>query len=185
MTTTTRPEDALILELLAQAPDGDRIEFGVLHGNTLKLLTTFVSRLVPRPPPWRTIGVDSFEGMGEPSVYDINEKGIHEYPKGRLAAPIEEVAANAPGAELIKGFVPDILPQVPTGPYAFAYVDMDHYWPTRRALDWLWPRMITGGIVVADDHFRGRTCLAARAINERWMLYPFAGERDNRAWWVR
>jgi len=81
--------------------------------------------------------------------------------------------------------VPDVLVKCPDGPFAFADVDMDHYVPTLAALNWLWDRMVPGGIIHADDHFPDRDWLASRAINEFTRLHPLSGEFERRAWWVR
>ena len=94
-------------------------------------------------------------------------------------------ASIAPKAVLIKGFVPDVLALCPVGPFAFADVDMDHYAPTLAALEWLWDKMVPGGIIHADDHFPDRDWLASRAINEWTRDHPLAGEFERRAWWVR
>jgi len=161
--------------MLAKAPPGDRIEFGVLSGGTLGKMSNH---------PGKTFGVDSFEGMGEPSQHDIKD-GVNQYPKGRLMAPMSDARRNAPRAILIKGFVPQVLSVVPNGPYAFADVDLDHYQPTLDALEWLWPRMLPGGVIITDDHFPGRDWLAARAINEFALTHPLAGELHRRAWWIR
>lgn len=175
MVPEERAEWDKFYDLLAKAPAGDRIEFGVLSGGTLHRMSQHQHR---------TFGVDSFEGMDEPSQYDIKD-GINQYPKGRLAMPMSVARKNAPRAILIKGFVPAVLKDVPVGPYGFADVDLDHYKPTLDALEWLWDKMLPGGIITSDDHFAGRDWLAARAINEFAERHPLAGSVHRRAWWVK
>ncbi len=156
-------------DLLAQVPPGPRIEFGVLHGGTLALM-------VQHDGP--TYGVDSFEGFREPGPLDGTQ-----YPKGRFKVSPEQV--NAPGAVLIKGWVPDVLPELPQGPFAFAHIDMDHYEPTVAALVWIWDRMLPGGIICGDDYFPNRPLLAARALEEWANVHPPAGTQWRKIWWVR
>jgi len=146
---------------LAEAPPGPRVEFGVFRGECLR-------EIARHDGP--TIGVDSFAGMAEPTARDI-VNGRQPYPKGRLAAPMAAAARAAPNALLIKGFVPEVLRQILNSDFSFAHVDLDHYAPTRAALDWLADRMCPGGLIVCDDWFAGQTQLAAGAINE------FAAER--------
>lgn len=160
------------IALLAGAPSGPRIEFGVFMGETLALIADH---------PGETYGVDSFEGMAAETPRDVLNGHSH-YPKGRFAVPPDHARANAPRAHLIQGFVPDILPNVPAGPYAFAHLDMDQYAPTKAALQWIFPRMVPGGIVCCDDWFAGRQELAAGAINE--IDRPFAGTSGRKAWWI-
>lgn len=159
------------IDLLASSPPGPRIEFGVYHGETLGLIARH---------PDQTIGVDSFEGMAEETDRDFLD-GVSHYPRGRFAVTSRQASANAPRAMLIKGFVPAVLSSVPDGPYAFAHLDMDQYAPTKAALEWIFPRMMSGGIVCCDDWFAGRTVLAAGAINE--VDRAFSGTSGRKAWW--
>ena len=97
---------------------------------------------------------------------------------------MSSAASRCSRATLIKGTVPEILDRLPPGPFAFASVDMDQYASTRAALEWVWPRMVPGGIVHVDDHFPGRDWLASRAINEFAAVHPLAGSFERRAWWI-
>lgn len=146
---------------LAEALTGPRIEFGVFRGATLAEIAKHDGI---------TIGVDSFEGMAEPTERDLYE-GRQPYPKGRLAAGMANARRAAPRAVLIKGFVPDVLYRITESGFAFAHLDMDQFGPTMAALEWIVPRMQPGGVVVCDDWFAGRRVLAAGAINQ------FAAER--------
>jgi hypothetical protein len=173
-----KEEDMRTLQwALTQVPPGPRIEMGVLRGKRLKLIAAHDDV---------TYGVDSFEGMAEPSVDDYEPgKRKSQYPKGKLAAAIDIAAAAVPNATLIKGFVPEVLERVPNGPYAFAHLDMDQYRPTWSALWWLFAeRMLPGGIVLCHDWFEDRTYLAGGAINDFSKAFPRAGARGSSAWWV-
>jgi hypothetical protein len=169
--------DGVVLRrLLADAVPGPRIEFGVYGGKVLKVLAGH---------PGETIGVDSFAGMAPPTARDY-EPGHKKskYKRGRLRLPIEVAAAAVPSAKLIKGFVPDVLAEVPDGPYAFAHLDMDQFAPTLSALQWLFNgRLLPGAIVVAHDWFEGRDFLAGGACNEFAKEVPFTGTEATRAWW--
>jgi hypothetical protein len=165
----------LIKRLLAIAPAGPRIEMGVFRGATLAVISQHSGE---------TIGVDSFAGMAEPTARDMPENH-NPYPKGRLACPMEVVMKTAPGVRLIRGYVPSVLADVPDQPYAFARLDMDHYEPTRAALDWLWPRMMTGGILSCDDYFADNRFLASGAINEFCDRHPIVGHEGREAWFVK
>jgi hypothetical protein len=161
-------------DVLALAPDGLRIEFGVHRGATLAKMARHGGE---------TIGVDSFAGMAAPTERDVKD-GWNPYPRGRFATPEGVAQAAAPKARLVKGFVPDILAELPEGAFAFAHVDMDHYGPTMAAMRWLWPRMMTGGVICADDWFEGRDWLAAGALNEFAADHPMAGTSGRMAWWI-
>lgn len=164
--------------LLEQAPAGPRIEFGVCNGATVRLMAKH---------PGRTLGTDSFEGMGESGPRDLTPEGIDQYPKGRLKADFDEVRRTCPGIELIRGWVPEVFDTdlASAGPFAFAHVDMDHYGPTRDAVQWLWSRMLPGGIICCDDWFEGKDILASAFLNDWALRFPFAGTFGRKCWWVR
>lgn len=169
-----------LLQMLAGAPAGPRIEFGVFHGDTLRLIARH---------PGITFGIDSFEGMPEPTARDMKD-GKNPYPKGRLAVGIDEARLNTRECEclmLIRGFVPEVLRDVPQWRYAFAHVDMDQYDSTFAALQWLWPLMAPGGIICCDDYIAGRDWLSAGAIDAfaASVNQPLAGCEAQMAWFTR
>lgn len=169
------PNNPRFAELLASAPPGPRIEFGVLYGDTLRQLANHDGI---------TIGVDSFAGMGEPTEHDYRN-GRCNYPKGWLSVDIRKVRSNLPDVNLIKGWVPQVLSDVPLHRFAFAHIDMDHYAPTRAAIEWLWDKMAPGGIMTCDDWFADNAdILAARAIREIAMeRRSLDGDFGRHAYW--
>ena len=72
----------------------------------------------------------------------------------------------------VEGYVPNVLEkfdeEYPDTSFAFALVDLDHYKPTKDALDWIWDKVTVGGFLVLDDYFREKDHLASLAINE-WI----------------
>ena len=167
--------------LLASAPAGLRIELGIARGATLAIMAQHAGQ---------TIGVDSFDGMADPGRHDI-KNGHNPYPRGRLTWSYEELAARFAGTSnvrLIRGWVPDVLTELPDGPYAFVHIDLDHYEPTRAAIEWFWGRMLPGGIICCDDWIADKDWLASKAINEQAAVIPFSGTASKlrgKAWWVR
>ena len=176
-----RDDDALRW-LLTICPAGPRIEFGVCQGRTLAIIADH---------PDLTVGVDSFEGMGESGPRDRLPDGSDPYPKGRLASPAHVAAAAAPGTTLICGWVPEVFetwlspPGMLSGGFAFAHVDLDHYEPTKATLKWLWDEMLPGGIICCDDWFWKRDYLAAGAIHEVAAIHPLMGCHSQKCWWIR
>jgi hypothetical protein len=164
MVTMNTPQHHRMLsefaDLLGSAPRGPRLELGVCNGESLLLMAQHDSM---------TIGVDSFEGMGEPSAHDITAEGVNQYPKGRLRADYLEVSrrfAHLKDVEIIKGWIPEVLLNIPTVKFAFVHVDLDHYVPTVSAIDWCWSRMSPHGILCCDDYFPDCEILASLAIKE-------------------
>lgn len=167
--TVTPTETKCFLDLLSQAPKGPRLELGVFKGATLGLMKH----------DGLLYGVDSFEGMPEPTERDIID-GWNPYPKGRLAASIRPMG----DAILVKGWVPEILSTLPNIQWAFVHLDMDQYDSTYSALEWLSTRMLPKGIICCDDYFPTRDRLAGGAINEYAKKRPLTGYIERKAWWI-
>lgn len=166
------------MKWLKDIPEGPRMEIGVHRGETLMAIAQHSGR---------TYGVDSFEGMPEPTEQDIIG-GVNNYPKGRLAVSESYVAsrlirAGLTNVKLIRGFVPDVLSRLPEGPFALVHLDIDHYSSTKAALDWLWPRMMKNGVLCCDDYFPGQRGLAALALDEWAEEYPITGSEGRKCWW--
>ena len=145
------------------------MELGVYKGETLRLMEH----------DGLLYGVDSFEGMPQESERDIHH-GYNQYPKGRFATPM----FSTQKATLVKGWVPEILSSLPDVQWAFVHVDMDQYDSTYAALEWLFPRMMSGGIICCDDYVPNRHYLAGGAINAHSQHRPLTGAIAEKAWWV-
>ena len=171
----TPPELECFKGLMARAPVGPRIEFGVFRGDTLALMAKHDNE---------TFGVDSFKGMSAASPRDV-KNGWNPYPQGRLACPIDKISKNPllAGVTLIEGWVPQILGAIPERKFAFAHVDLDQYDSTFAVLIYLAEHMAPGGIICCDDYFAERDWLAAGAINafKATAWQPF-GALGRKAW---
>ncbi len=156
-----------LLPLIARVCEvpGDFIEIGVFRGATFKRLSLLAHALGKMAHAF-----DSFEGMAPPTDMDFGQ-----YPAGKLSVGGVEafeqilVSAEIPNDsfKLWPGFVPKCFKGFKE-PIAFALLDVDQYEPTKVSLDWVWPRLAPGGILVLDDYFRKREGLASLAIDE-WL----------------
>lgn len=175
----------LLLEAL-RAP-GDAIELGVWRGDTFVGMASVCQEL------GRTCyAVDSWKGMAAPTERDYLPDGRCQYPLGSLAADLNEFRERvAPFGDAVRvwpGWIPEVLYELPQDlRICFAHIDLDQYAPQIAALEWTWPRVSPGGIVVAHDYFPNRTCLASAAVDE-WMRIhdvELAGILPSRHAWFR
>ena len=105
---------------------------------------------------------DSFHGLSEPQGEDAlasEPDPSAPYPEdiraGRFCASLEEVRqglAPFPGVGYFPGWIPAAFPQDGDDLYRFVHVDVDLYQPTRDSLEYFWPRLASGGIIVCDDY---------------------------------
>lgn len=165
----TPPTIAPMIDLAERIDDvpGDFIEFGVFRARSFSMLLPIAMRQGKLMH-----GVDSFEGMDHPGEFDILEDGKDLYPKGRFAngglLEIRGLLGGFPESayRLHKGFVPQVLDTLPDMELSLAFLDLDHYEPTKAAIAWAWPRINTGGLMICDDFVVGTDRLSTRAINE-------------------
>jgi hypothetical protein len=97
---------------------------------------------------------------------------LHEWKGKRLAySSLEEVTANMAltGYDMgrihfHKGMVEDTIPRLAPERIAILRLDTDWYVSTKHELEWLWPRLSSGGVLIIDDygHFTG----ARKAVDE-------------------
>jgi O-methyltransferase len=112
---------------------------------------------------------DTFEGMPEPTAEDTasweadphqewarNQRdGFNEW----CYSPLDEVRRNlastgidAERVEYVQGRVEDTLPGRMPDRIALLRLDTDWYESTRQELDHLFPRLVTGGVLIIDDY---------------------------------
>ena len=93
---------------------------------------------------------DTFEGLPEPGV---NDRGVHD--KGQYACSVESVKQYLEGYENVhfhKGVFPESTADVEETTYAFAHFDVDLYDGTYACLEYFYPRMIPGGVLLSHDY---------------------------------
>lgn len=106
--------------------------------------------------------VDSFAGFPAPKPEDfipINAGGrIHEAPAFSAGAAessldrTREVLTSFPGVCFHRGFVPQVLAELPQERWAYVHIDLDLHEATLASLEYFFPRMMEGGVIVCDDY---------------------------------
>lgn len=140
---------------------GDFWECGVYRGGTAALLN---SMLEEKNSPQKLFLFDTFEGMPETSpIEDLHKKG--DFSDTSLQAVKEFLS---PSTRCV--FRPSLIPQTFAGmenhQIAFAHIDVDIYHAILDSMEFIWPRLASGGFVVFDD-YGFATCPGARkAVDE-------------------
>lgn len=129
---------------------GDYAEFGVYRGASAYVLL----RQSPITPGRRLHLFDTFAGIPDS---DLTEREESLGFPGRLGdASLEDVTdLLAPwrgSVCFVVGDVADTLTSTETGPLAFAHVDLNAAGATERALEYAYPRLVPGAMVVLDDY---------------------------------
>ncbi len=134
------------LRMVEEVP-GDTVECGVYKGASSWLICRANARQGGRIHHI----FDSFEGLSEPLPLD----GTH-WKKNALASGEETLRENlqefADACRVYKGWIPERFDEVKDRRFAFVHVDVDLYEPTRDSLEFFYPRLNKGAILVCDDY---------------------------------
>jgi hypothetical protein len=150
-----------LARLAADVP-GDTAECGVFRGASSYLICrSFNGHSQHR----RTHFVfDSFEGVSKPQPID----GTH-WTKGDLTCPLDVVKQNLQEFDNIswhKGWIPQRFADVTDRRFSFVHIDVDLYEPTRDSIQFFYPRLNNGGIIICDDYGFTTCPGATRAVDE-------------------
>lgn len=118
---------------------------------------------------------DTYEGMVEPTAVDVtlsNKLAVDAFAKRKITtsssdwcnASFDEVRENMAKTgyatdriHLVKGKVEDTVPQAAPETIALLRLDTDWFESTRHELLHLYPRLVSGGVLILDDygHWQG------------------------------
>lgn len=163
---------------------GDIVECGVWRGGNILLFSLLLKKYDLKKNIWAH---DTYEGMSEPTVEDVNFRGIdskkilEQEPKVLVGdthniwcySTIDEVQKNIlahvddiKNIRFIKGKVEETLKHEKNLPKQISLLrlDTDWYESTKVELEVLYPRLVSGGILIIDDygHWRG----SKKAVDE-------------------
>ena len=153
---------------------GHTAECGVLHGLSSHLICSVNER---HEACCHHI-FDSFEGLSHPSSDDRPAtETAFVWNQGDLSVGLDDVRKNLSTFEFVKyyeGWIPTRFDEVRDLRFKFVHVDVDLYQPTRNAIEFFYPRIVTGGVLLCDD-FGYETCPGARkAFDEVASQFNFS-----------
>lgn len=166
-----------ILRSMPEVP-GAVLECGTHHGGTLLGMAHVLESRAIRA---RLYGLDSFEGFPEPTGEDALDDGtMHPLVrKGALGeASYEELSGRlermglADRVTLIKGFFENTLSKLAAERFSLVHVDCDLYESYMTCLEFAYPRMLAGGVMVFDDYNSDAYVGARRAVDEFFADRP-------------
>jgi O-methyltransferase len=113
---------------------------------------------------------DSFEGLAEPLPVD----GTY-WRKGSLSTGEQALRDTLVGSEnyrVYKGWIPERFHEVGDLTFRLVHIDVDLFGPTRDSLEFFYPRVATGGILLLDDHGFSTCPGATKAADEFFADKP-------------
>ena len=142
--------------------DGAMVECGCWKGLSSLMMCEALRSHDPQFTGQDYVIFDSFEGLSPRSQEDeitdtrVTTRDLINNLDGRhFAAAEQDVRAalkDFPEIEYVAGWLPQSLAGQPERSYRFVHVDVDLYEPTRGCIEYFYPRLISGGVLICDDY---------------------------------
>lgn len=143
---------------------GDVLEVGVWRGGTAGILGRAVASVTTPCHLWLA---DTFEGVAKAGEHDTHYRG------GEWADTSEEIvrklllAVGVTKYTILQGIFPDdTAHEMRNVRLKLCHIDVDVYASARDVFQWVWSRMVPGGLVVFDDYGFWRCEGVTRLVNE-------------------
>ena len=149
--TLVSPDRCYVLYTLLRQTlkiDADIVECGVYRGGTAAMIAKVIAETGVEGK--KLYLFDTFNGMPDTDKKrDLHMKGDF----ADTSAKEVETFVNEPEIAIIKkGFIPETFIGLESSRFAFAHIDVDIYKSIMDSLEFIWPRLSAGGIVVFDDY---------------------------------
>jgi len=155
-----------MVEQVAKLPGGNIIEIGVWRGGTGALIAAKARACGIKD---NVILCDTFTGVVKAGEKDTEYKGgEHADTSRQIVEELLRAKMALDNFEILEGIFPDDTGHLLSdAKFRMCHIDVDAYQSAKDIVDWIWPRMVPGGIVVYDDYgFRGCDGIT-RYVNEQ------------------
>ena len=161
-----------VQEVLRKNIPGDFAECGCKHGHS----TMIIAKTIEGKN--RDLYVfDSFEGglsdkgkQDRTTAHGDTDETATQQQKRRFASSydhVKNIFRDMGFVHLVKGWIPDTFTNdLKDKTFAFAHIDVDLYDPIKAALEFFYPRMEPGGVIVLDDYGSSTFPGAKTAVQE-------------------
>ena len=103
----------------------------------------------------RHYGFDAFAGLPSPSELDAMNSGDSAWEAGDLShdgVQAKAAFAEFDRAELRTGWIPHTFEGLEDEWFRFVHIDVDLYEATKDCIEFFYPRLVQGGVILLDDH---------------------------------
>ena len=137
---------AFIIYQLARAlseKPGDYAEVGVYRGGT--------ARILGRTAPRKALHLfDTFRGM--PAVNDDIDRHRESDFSGCSLSAVRRFLHDCPNVIFHPGFFPETAGELKNKEFSLVHIDVDILQSVRDSLDFFYPRLVPGGVMIIDDY---------------------------------
>lgn len=155
---------ALILnlrQLQAEAIPGDFAELGVWKGNSAAVLADFASKSGKH-----LFLFDTFSGFDNRDLVGTDVSHKRDFSDTSVDY-VRQTVGHDDITTYLQGFFPStVTDEVRTRTFALAHIDCDLYEPIKAALEFFYPRLSKGGMLILHDYSSGTWAGATKAVDE-------------------
>lgn len=154
--------------------NGDIVECGTWRGLSAYQIADVVKK---NGVPKEFHLFDSFEGLSKiEKIDDVNKNELeNERLRKEFAYGLDLVKNNLKEFKFIsynKGWIPERFNNVSNSKFCFVHIDVDLYSPIRDSIDFFYPRLVSGGIMVFDDYgYSAQFPGAKKAVDESIITF--------------
>jgi O-methyltransferase len=158
-----------LVEQTAKLEGGALIEIGVWRGGTAALIATQAKDLGLRD---KVYACDTFSGVVKAGAEDPHYVGGEHADTSRRS--VEELfyeTLKLNNIEILAGIFPEETGRkVENLTFRFCHIDVDVYQSAKDVTEWIWDRLVLGGMIVYDDYGWDTTPGIARYVNAQLPL---------------
>ena len=162
--TVVSPDRCYVLYvLLKQALNigGDVVECGVYQGGTAAMMARVIAE---NGRSKKLYLFDTFSGM--PKTDEEHDLPMEGDFADTSAEQVERFVNQPEIAVVKKGFIPETFVGLESLRFAFAHIDVVIYKSVIDSLNFVWPRLLLGGLVVFDDYGFPACAGARQAVDQ-------------------
>jgi hypothetical protein len=147
--------------------EGDTAECGVWRGASSYLIAKAIASMGLKKTHHM---FDSFEGLSAPGEIDGDfwSEGAMSFAED----DVRESFSKFPNVKFHRGWIPERFSEVADRYFCFLHIDVDLYEPTRQTLEFFYPRMSSGGVILCDDYGFAICPGARKAIDDFFADKP-------------
>ena len=140
-----------LIEQVSKLKEGSIIEIGVWRGGTGALIAKKAKICGIED---RVFLCDTFTGVVKVGEKDSTYKGReHADTSRQVVEELIQTRMNLGNVEILEGIFPDQTGhRVEDLRFRFCHIDVDVYESAKDIVNWIWDKMVPGGIMVYDDY---------------------------------
>jgi O-methyltransferase len=170
-----------LVEQSRKLRDGAIIEVGVWRGGSGAIIANKAKSIGILDPVYLC---DTFKGVVKAGPEDVTfyKGGEHADTSKELVDHLLHSQLGLDNVVILKGVFPDETAHlISSSQFRFCHIDVDTYQSARDIVEWIWGRMIVGGIIVFDDygfkHLEGVTKYVEelRSLPDRLLIHNLNG----------